>query len=518
MRFRRIAVLLLAVVLMAGIPGAVATGLIPYDTYNYDYWENIVFTPAAYVPGGSVTGVDLGIGAFNKPEGMCVAGDGTVYVADTSNNRIVVIDRNLRDVVMVIDSFKNDLGGVNTFRNPRGVSVNNDGDVIYVADTNNRRVVALVLEETVETGSLYPYEAVAVKIIRDPQSDVIDEDFDFLPAKVAVDFAGRVFVTVLSRSEGIMAFNQTGDFVGYYGTIPVNISLWQRFWLFIATQEERDLGRRFIPTDFTGLDVDHMGFIYTCNIDVNGVQAVRRLNPSGEDVIRMGDTRNRIGGNRNLGGDINQYTTSSSENKGPSEIIDVVYRGSGIYSTLDRKRGRIFTYDHEGNLLYIFGGMGDQTGTFYTPTAIGSQILGDDRDRMLALDARRNEVMIFEQTAYGQLINRAVSLRYDGEESEAVDTWKQVLEIHETFELANAGIGKAYLTAGDNEAALHYLRLGMDKRHYAIAFRRYRNEILRDNLHWIFTGGLVLIVGFAAWRIFRRRKLGAASGSEGGLV
>jgi hypothetical protein len=87
--------------------------------------------------------------------------------------------------------------------------------------------------------------------------------------------------------------------------------------------------------------------------------------------------------------------------------------------------------------------------------------------------------------------------------------------IHETFELANAGIGKAYLTAGDNESALHYLRLGMDRRHYAIAFRRHRNDVLRDNIQWIFTVGFILIVGFTAWRIVRRRKSGNVS--EGGL-
>jgi hypothetical protein len=59
--------------------------LIPYDTYNYDYWEYIVLTPAAYVPGDSVTGGSLGIGAFNSPQGMYVSGDDGATRATTAS-------------------------------------------------------------------------------------------------------------------------------------------------------------------------------------------------------------------------------------------------------------------------------------------------------------------------------------------------------------------------------------------------------------------------------------------------
>ena len=57
-----------------------------------------------------------------------------------------------------------------------------------------------------------------------------------------------------------------------------------------------------------------------------------------------------------------------------------------MYSLLDRRRGRIFTYDHEGNLLYIFGGLGTQAGTFVTPVAIEN--IGNT---IIVLDAYRAE-------------------------------------------------------------------------------------------------------------------------------
>jgi hypothetical protein len=231
---------------------------------------------------------------------------------------------------------------------------------------------------------------------------------------------------------------------------------------------------------------------------------VRRLNPNGEDVIRKGE-------NEHLGGDMailpgNQYA-------GPSEIVDVVYRGKGIYSLLDRKRGRVFTYDNEGNLLYIFGGLGSQAGTFRQPVAI--ETFGS---RVAVLDANRNEIITFDETSYGRLINEAVGLRFDGDESLAVEKWRQVLMLNENLEIANVGIGKAYLTSGDNVNAMKYLRLGQNRMYYSIAYRRHRNDVLKENLPWVFTAGLTILVALpiTITVIKRRRKAHNTPNAEGG--
>jgi len=466
-----------------------AADTVPYDTYTYDYWEFIVFTPAPYVPGETISGVTLDIGAFNDPQGIFIAHDDVVYVADTGNNRIVVLEPDLYTVREVITTFDNE-GRADSFNKPRGVAVTTDG-IVYVADTENRRVIALDGLEVIKT-------------IANPQSEMLGDDFDFVPFKVTVDYAGRVFVIARNMFQGIMTFDTDGEFIGFYGTINVTITLWQRFWRAISTQEQRARQVLFIPTEFTGLDVDPAGFVYASNIDGAGEQAVRRLNPKGEDVLRKGV-------NENVGGDLLTWTMSPSMFSGPSNIIDVTYRGNGMYSLLDSRRGRIFTYDYEGNLLYIFGGMGQQAGTFRQPTAIAVQ-----KNRMLALDAVRNEIITFNQTLYGELINKAVSLRYDGDEAKAVETWREVLKLNENFELANAGIGKAYLTAGDNSTAMYYLRLGMDRQNYSIAFRRWRNDILKDNIGWILTAAVGGIFGYVIILAIVRRRRGAAVTDEGG--
>lgn len=464
-------ILALALALMClGASLTLADTDLPYTSYNYDYWEDIVYTPAPYVPAGSVGGTSLTwngepLGAFKSPQDLCVAPDGTVFLADSGNNRIIQLDSSLKTVLNVITGFDN-AGEADTFSNPTGVAVSEKMQ-LYIADSQHRRIVVLEPDGTL------------ARIVENPQSEVLEEGFVFTPLKVSVDYADRIYCIAQKMFEGIMVFETNGEFTGFFGTIEVKISLWEKFWRKLATKEERSKQQLFIPTEFTGMDIDQEGFVYASNVDTDGMQAVRRLNPRGQDVIRKG-------ANGNLGGDL--WSNGSSQYAGPSRIVDVVYREKGIYSLLDAKRGRIFTYDHEGNLLYIFGGVGTQAGTFTTPVAI--EYLGD---KILALDAYQASILIFGETEYGALINEAVGLRYDGDESQAVALWEQVLHLDENNELANTGIGKAYLSAGDNEKAMEYLKRGMNRSFYSVAFKRWRNEVLKENLTVILSGALALV-------------------------
>lgn len=458
---------------------------LPYDTYNYNYYEDLVYTPAAYIPSGSVSGTQLeyegeSLGVFTNPRDICKTPDGEVVIADTGNNRIIILDKRMRKVLEVINNFDNN-GEIDSFSSPSGVCVSIKNE-LYVADTYNNRIV------------VFDQGYKLVKIIKDPTSEILEEGYVFSPLKVSVDYADRIYCIAQNMFEGIMVFENTGEFIGFIGTIEVEISLWEKFWKRIATKEERSNQRLYIPTEFTGIDIDDNGFVYASNIDETGIQAIRRLNPSGQDVIKKGQ-------NENLGGDLR--ISGSSRYAGPSQITDVVYREKGKYSLLDRKRGRVFTYDHEGNLLYIFGGLGTQKGTFVTPVAIEN--IGET---IIVLDAYRNEILTFTETQYGSLINEAVGLRYDGDETKAVKLWKEVLKLDENNELAYVGIGKAYLTSGEHEMAMDYLRRGMSSEYYSIAFRRYRNEILKENMSYILTGIVVVIAAISIGRRINNKKKG----------
>ncbi len=422
----------------------------------------------------NVTGV--GMTDWNGMQCLCVKeNSGRVLVLDdgyavlhtAQNNCVEVQDRTgaVTDVILGVDAGSGfakfaEIGGV------EGVALNS-ANQLCIADSEDQLIV-LDAEGNVARATV------------NPDSEVLDDNFMFTPLKVSVDYAGRVYCIAQNMFEGIMVFETNGDFTGFFGTISVEITAWEKFWRKLATKEERSKQQLYIPTEFTGIDIDDEGFVYASNKDTTGVQAVRRLNPKGEDVIRMGQSKN-------LGGDLEISGTSLYA--GPSTIVDVVYRGKGIYSLLDSKRGRIITYDHEGNLLYIFGGLGTQAGTMDTPVAIEQA-----GNKMLALDSKQGTIVVFGETEYGRLINEAVGLRYDGDETKAVALWQEVLRLDENNELANTGIGKAYLSAGENKLAMMYLKRGQNRDYYSVAFKRYRNEVLKENINYILTGVIVLII------------------------
>lgn len=468
---------IILLMLSVNVQVAMANANVPYHTYNYDYWEDIYYTPAAYVPNGNISGTKLGVGVLNSPQDVYVGIDERVYVADTGNNRIVILDKNMK-LERIIESFDNE-GVVDTFKAPYGIYVTEKNE-IYIADTDNLRVVALN-----EDGSL-------LKIISNPESEVLSDDFVFSPLKITVDYADRVYVIAKNMFQGIMAFDENGDFTGFTGTINVTITAYEKIWRRLSTKAQRERQVQFIPTEFTGVDISPEGFVYATNIDGKGEQSVRRLNPKGQDVIKKGRAA--------LSGDL--IWRLAGDYSGASRIVDVVYRDNGIYSVIDKTRGRVFTYDHEGNLLYVFGGMGSQEGTFKNPVAVEEK-----GEEILILDSYRGEILRFLPSQYGKLINQAVSLRYDGDEASAVQIWKKVLELDSNFELAYVGIGKSYLASGENKKAMEYLKLGMDREYYSIAYKRYRDDILKANLSYILTG-IVVLVGVLWLRSVINKKKG----------
>jgi len=109
-----------------------------------------------------------------------------------------------------------------------------------------------------------------------------------------------------------------------------------------------------------------------------------------------------------------------------------------------------------------------------------------------------------------------VGLRFSGDESQAVPLWEEVLRLDEINELANTGIGKAYLSAGDNEKAMTYLRRGMNREYYSVAFKRWRNDLLRDNISWVLSGVIVLIALIVVWKkVIKPRRHSGHARKEG---
>ena len=467
-------------------PAALAN--IPYDNYNYSTKNATVLPgPAAVLPVRELYGQELGVGEFSSPADIFAAPDGLIYIADSGNNRIVVLDKDY-ETVRIIDSV-DDGGVISYLKGPNGVYASEGGDV-YIADTQNQRVIRVSPD-----GKL-------LQTFTRPIADFLDEKFIFNPIRVASDNAGRVYVIGRGTVYGVMQYRADGTFSGFIGANRVRPSLWDLFWKSIASREQTDfLQSGLVPIDFTSLAIDKNGFLYTTTYGSER-SYVKRLNAQGIDVIRNTSMTELVGDY----GDI----WASSGISGSSIFVDVCLGENGRFICLDRVRGRVFTYDKDCNLLYVFGGRGDRTGLFLDPSGI--TLAGDC---FLVADRTKGTVTVFELTEYAKRINQALDFHSEGKYEEATAEWLWLLGQNCNLELAHIGVGKALLQQGDYKGAMEEFRLGNHKSYYSRAFKSYRKEVIRQN-YGVFIGivaALAAVVaiyinrGKAIKALIRRRKL-----------
>lgn len=448
----------------------------PYEAYNYNYYEDAVHSPAAYIPERAVTGQQMGAGPLLDPYDLVLDSKGRIYIADTGNKRVLILNNNW-ELEKELTSYMTE-AGQQAFTSPVGLFIDKD-DLLYVADSGNNHIIGFNSDLTVRL------------IIAQPESDLLGAGFNFSPQKIAVDDAKRVYVIASRVFEGIMQFDEDGTFLGYVGTNKVRRDYGEILWRLLSTQAQRAQMVLFIPTEFSNLDMGQRGFIYATNIDINSREPIKRLNPSGEDVLKRY-------GYFDVRGDI--YYRSSV---GPSRFVDIKFLGDGLFSALDITQGRIFTYDDEGNLLYVFGANGNQVGTFRTPVAVEF-----DGHNHYVLDRGKGNVVVFTPTRFGELVNEASRLHYNGYSAEAVPIWREVLELNSNYDIAYIGIGRSLLLQKENEEAIHYFEQGIYREQYSVAFKRYRREQMKEHFDLVMTGlvglGLIVLL-YMIWKSYQRR-------------
>ncbi|NLJ75040.1 MAG: hypothetical protein GX331_08630 [Firmicutes bacterium] len=445
---------------------------VPYRGYLFDFWSETVPAPQAYVPAAVLTGSELQVGRLNSPQDIFVT-EGEIYLLDSGNNRILIFDHNWT-LMQEIREFVNDQNERDTFNSPRGLFVTDAGH-IYVADRNNQRVVELD-----KTGAF-------IRAIGEPQTDVegvIPEGFRYQPRKVVVDIAERMYVISEGTFDGILEFDPEGNFRGFIGAPRIKPNLIDYFWSRVATKEQRKRRALFLPTEYSNMHIDESGFIFATvsGLSTDETDAVRRLNPSGKDVLR------RQGFYPPTGDIQYPYSGLGATIEGRSVFVDVVTRENGLYSTLDIRRSRVFTYDSNGSLLYVFGGTGDQVGLIQGPVAI--EALGD---QIIVLDGQLNRLTIFEPTLYAQYIHSAIHYHQIGEYDLAAEMWTQALKFNANLDQAYSGIGRSLLRQDQFAEAMENFRLGNNRKDYSKALALHRREVISDNFSRIMTVFVVAV-------------------------
>lgn len=289
---QRLLVLLMTIIMLASTTTAYATDdAYPSSyTYNYDYWSDIRESPDAYRVSNVIYGADLGLETpMKKPQSLFVR-NRDIYVADTGNNRILQIRRSGEkySLVRVIDTIKG--CDVTTFNGPEDIFVDEKQN-IYVADTQNGRVV--MVDKNLNF----------LKEFTKPTDSTFDQSLSFLPSKIVADVSGRVFVLATNVNKGLVKYESDTSFTGFIGANKVKYNFAEYIWkTYFSTKEQRAQQASFVPTEYKNIYMDEDSFIYATNITFasdellyDTAQPIRRLNGIGNDILVKNDKYPPIG-------------------------------------------------------------------------------------------------------------------------------------------------------------------------------------------------------------------------------
>ncbi len=430
---------------------------------------------------------------LDSPQGITVT-DKYILIADTENLRILKIDKFTFEVVDVYltpnDSSFYQLYG-SEYETPYGVAY-----------------------ETIKESTDY-YSVVQSRKI-------------FKPTKIALNSAGVCYCIAQNAYEGLIEFGDNTEFNRYVGKNVVVADALKQLWSNIWSEEQYASQALDLPSMFNNIAVSPDGFLYaTSNPDSASTQAVnlvKVINTKGNDIMK----RN---GYITPDGDAVYLTTSKEDGVilGSSVLTAVCISKTGNFTVTDEKRGRLFTYDSEGNLLYITGdqpGGTQQTASGGLSNSIISPIAVDylyrktadgiEEETVIVLDKSSKSILLFETTEFGKAVNTATYLYQIGQIEDQIvkdelgedvvikgaeSYWREVIRMNTNYELAYLGIGKALNRRGEYKEAMKYFELAHNATYYSKAFNSYRDAVLNENFSLLMAVIMVAVAGVAISKI-----------------
>ena len=432
-----------------------------YQTYTYSISGTALYSPDAYSADEALIYADMNLPMdFNNPKDMITDKEGNIYIADTDNNQIAILNRYF-EFQTYITTFYNGAGNNDKLVAPQGVFVTDES--IWVCDTGNNRLVE------------FDKKTLGFKqIIDPPESQLLSDNAAYKPIAMAIDQYGRIYVVSSSTNQGIIVMNSEGAFVGFIGAQAVTISAWEILWRSFQTDAQRKLTATKTSVIYNNIAISADGFIYvtTSGIAESSVAGaitgkdrtgkyapVKMLNPSGDEIMR----RN---GFWPPAGEIDFKTSG-----GVSTIVDVATGPEKTWSIVDTKREKIYTYDFNGNLLFAFGDTGTMLGSISNVCAIAYQ-----GDKMLILDSGSKSLIVYTRTEYGDTLIQAIAAENSLDYDFAIECWEKVLQRNSNFDAAYVGIGNALYRSADYAEALEYYEKAYDTTNWSESYKMVRKD------------------------------------------
>lgn len=504
MNIKKMLCVLVAVILSVTTLATAVFAEDPYTAYNYNAWSVAIPSQNGYIVCDTITGTEIGLDQLSDPNSplfisetepnklsdakdFFLSPNNEFFIVDTGNNRIIHTDFNFKLIgcyktftgSKLTEEVTDEVTGETTtqpvlcLKSPYGIFVDED-DIMYISDRDNQRVIKCGLDCEIITEYTRP----------DTQ---LYDSVSFYCTKVLVDAAKNVYVICPAVNKGAIMFSPSGAFVGYYGANRVEVTaevIRNKLWRKFASEEQRASLVISTPVEYANFDIDHEGFIYTVTevADVS-TDAVKKLNPAGYNILEA--TTNAA--NMTFG---DQQSITYSGTTYATRLTDVAVGDNGIINILDYTTGRVFQYDKECNLLFIFGcDQEAQRGGFDNPNAVECH-----GEYIYVLDGRNNDITIYEETLFGEYVHEAVRMFNEGLYEDSLDLWREVVKRDGNYNMAYTAIGRALLNQDKYEEAMKYFKVAFEDIDYDRAFEADRQDMLRDNFTLIVVLLIALVV------------------------
>lgn len=464
-KVKSIIIFMLVFVMLILVPGETTLAYTDYteeECYVYNRMGFQIKIPAPYEYTKYIDLKKLGGYSVTSLTDLHVDFNDNIYIVDSKLGAIFFLDKEF-NYIKTLTEFTMPDGTITTLNSPNGVFVSKDNE-LYIADTSNGRILVCDMDGNVRLEVLKP-------------ESILGTDLEsFLPIRVVADSAGRISVVARNINSGIMQFTSEGIFSGYSGAPAVHVSAWERLKRKFYTEEQKASLTTYVPTEYNSIKIDELNFIWgtistlstdsiisTINsMDLSGsTTPIKKLNTMGSDVLRRKDTFAPLG-------ELSFVDT-------PSKIVDVGLGQNGIYSLLDTQYGKVFTYNENGILLYVFGNKGTKKGNMQTPIAM------DYIDNtIVVMDSSLCQLIVYEPTSYGQLLIDAEGYFIEGNYEMSNKLWKEVAELNSNFEYAYIGLGNAEYSAKSYEAAMEYYEFADSPDDYSNAKTKLRKLASND--------------------------------------
>ena len=405
----------------------------PYTTWAQGPGGVLTMTQDAYSPAAEV---DLPISAAEE---MVVMPDGTLYIADTGNGRIVRLEN-----FEIVATY-----GEDVLEGPTGLFVDEDG-VLYVADAKQNKVF------------IFDADGNLLKEIGRPTEPLFGKNRDFLPRKIAVDARKNLYVISEGSADGIVQLNTDGNFIGYFGANTATMSFKMIAQRLFLTKEQLDQFVKNEAASPSNIAIDRQAMVYTITAGTDRFKSIRKFTISGKNIF--------------------------PETFGSTTFRDIDVSDTGLVLVVDAN-GQIYEYDLSGTLLFVFGAQdkGDQRlGTLRNPAAIVRY-----GEFIYVLDKDKNAIVTYQTTAFARQVHDGVTLYMEGYYQDAKPFFEQVLNANGSYIMAYQAIADAYYKDRNYTEALTYYRYAEDRSGYSQAYWELRNQALQRSL----TSAILWIAG-----------------------